>query len=104
MAIDAEHATVDVVGIVSSVQDAYNRLGTTICIPGSPAIIRPWSCSAIKLRREQMPLCGLSGELSDVKEDHLLLMSLGGHPTDPKDSLVRKGRAESKEGRRAGIT
>ena len=60
-------------------------IGRTICISGYSASIRPpvEYTSALKVR--QMAEYGFGGSPHDYEEDHFIPLSLGGHPTDPRN-------------------
>lgn len=60
-------------------------IGSTICVRGWTATIRPPSEYTTRLKLEHMRAYGLVGETGDFQEDHLISLSLGGHPTDPRN-------------------
>ena len=60
-------------------------IGSTICVHGWTRTIRPPSSYTSRLKVEQMAAYGLGGSPSDYQEDHLISLSLGGHPTDPRN-------------------
>jgi hypothetical protein len=60
-------------------------IGSTICVRGWTKTIRPPSDYAARLKVEHLRTYGLSGELGDFQEDHLISLELGGHPTDPRN-------------------
>jgi len=60
-------------------------IDSTICVHGWTRTIRPPSNYTSRLKAEQMAAYGLAGSPSDYQEDHLISLSLGGHPTDPRN-------------------
>jgi hypothetical protein len=60
-------------------------IGTTICVKGWTATVRPPVNYTDRLKEEQMPAYGESGPPSGYQEDHLISLELGGNPTDPKN-------------------
>jgi hypothetical protein len=61
------------------------NIHSTICVKGWTSTIRPPSSYTNDLKRKQMREYGVGGSLSDYQEDHLISLSLGGHPTDPRN-------------------
>lgn len=61
------------------------NIHATICMRGWTKTIRPPSSYTNELKRKQMREYGVGGSLSDYQEDHLISLSLGGHPTDPRN-------------------
>jgi hypothetical protein len=60
-------------------------LATTVCVPGYSKRIRPPASYTGELKRRQIREWGLPGGPGDYQEDHLISLSLGGHPTDPRN-------------------
>jgi hypothetical protein len=60
-------------------------IGETICRRGWTRTIRPPSDYTTALKRQQLGEYGLTGDLSDYQEDHLISLELGGDPTDPRN-------------------
>lgn len=60
-------------------------IGTTICVRGWTATIRPPQSYTSRLKRAQMAAQHLRGPASSYEEDHLISLELGGHPTDPNN-------------------
>ena len=60
-------------------------INDTICVRGWTRTIRPPTSYTNDLKRKQMREYGVGGSLSDYQEDHLISLSLGGHPTDPRN-------------------
>jgi hypothetical protein len=58
---------------------------STICVKGWTSTIRPPTSYTNELKRRQLREYGVSGPLSNFQEDHLISLSLGGHPTDPRN-------------------
>jgi hypothetical protein len=61
------------------------NIHATICVRGWTKTIRPPTSYTNELKRKQMREYGVGGELGDFQEDHLISLSLGGHPTDPRN-------------------
>ncbi len=61
------------------------NIHSTICIRGWTRTIRPPTSYTNDLKAKQMREYGVGGSLSDYQEDHLISLSLGGHPTDPRN-------------------
>ncbi len=60
-------------------------LATTVCRSGYSRTIRPPSEYTDALKRRQIREWRLPGGPRDYQEDHLISLSLGGHPTDPRN-------------------
>jgi hypothetical protein len=59
-------------------------IGTTICVSGWTATIRPLSSYTTALKRTQIVAYGYAdANLADYEEDHLISLELGGAPRDP---------------------
>lgn len=59
-------------------------MGQTICVPGWSAMIRPPAAYTSRLKRRQLNAHYQGGTHPvDYEEDHLVPLSLGGHPKDP---------------------
>jgi hypothetical protein len=61
------------------------NIHATICVRGWTRTIRPPTSYTNELKRKQMREYGVGGSMSDYQEDHLISLSLGGHPTDPRN-------------------
>lgn len=62
------------------------NISQTICISGYTATIRPPVAYTNNLKKLQIREYGYSDtNLSDYEEDHLIALSIGGSPTDPKN-------------------
>jgi hypothetical protein len=59
--------------------------GTTVCVPGWTATIRPPSTYTSDLKAKQLRVYGFPGSPRDYQEDHLVSLGLGGNPTDPRN-------------------
>ena len=64
-------------------------IGSTICVRGWTATVRPPTGYTNALKLEQMPEYGETGAPSGYQEDHLISLELGGNPTDPSQPLAR---------------
>jgi hypothetical protein len=60
-------------------------LATTVCVPGYSKRIRPPASYTGDLKRHQIREWELPGGPEDYQEDHLISLSLGGDPTDPRN-------------------
>ena len=60
-------------------------IGSTICVRGWTATVRPPASYTAALKLKQMPLYGETGPASAYQEDHLISLELGGSPTDPRN-------------------
>jgi hypothetical protein len=58
-------------------------IGSTICVRGWTATVRPPSSYTSQLKLRQMPQYDETGPPSAYQEDHLISLELGGNPTDP---------------------
>jgi hypothetical protein len=61
------------------------NIDATICVRGWTRTIRPPTSYTNELKKRQMREYGVGGSMSDYQEDHLISLSLGGHPTDPRN-------------------
>ncbi|MEW1950668.1 hypothetical protein AB0280_15565 [Pseudarthrobacter sp902506025] len=57
----------------------------TICVSGWSSSIRPVTSYTNALKLQQMKEYGFTDSPSKYEQDHLVSISLGGHPTDPKN-------------------
>jgi hypothetical protein len=60
-------------------------IGSTICVHGWTATIRPPVEITSELKLRQMRAYGEIGPPSAYQEDHLISLELGGDPTDPRN-------------------
>jgi hypothetical protein len=61
-------------------------IGSTICVPGWTARVRPPTSYTNPLKTQQIGEYGYSDtNLADYEEDHLIPLGLGGAPRDPKN-------------------
>lgn len=61
-------------------------IGSTICVSGWTATVRPPSSYTTALKREQIAAYGYTDtSLADYEEDHLIPLELGGAPSDPRN-------------------
>ena len=58
-------------------------IGSTICVPGWTATVRPPEAYTDALKRRQMAERHLPGSPADYEEDHLVPLELGGATRDP---------------------
>jgi hypothetical protein len=69
-----------------------DTIATTICRPGWTATIRPPTSYTNDLKRRQIDQYGyLDHALGDYEEDHLVPLSVGGNPTDPRNLWPEPG-------------
>ncbi|GDY32217.1 hypothetical protein [Gandjariella thermophila] len=72
-------------------QDTINH---TICVSGWTSTVRPPASYTTSLKEQQKPLYGEAGvPNSELEEDHLVPLELGGAPRDPRN-LWPEPRAE----------
>jgi hypothetical protein len=62
-----------------------STIGSTICVRGWTATIRPSTSYTSDLKLEQLAEYGFAGTAAGYQEDHLISLELGGHPTDPRN-------------------
>lgn len=62
-----------------------NNIASTICVRGWTKTVRPPTGYTTELKRRQLAEYGLTGNLDDFQEDHLISLELGGDPTDPRN-------------------
>lgn len=68
------------------------------CTVGYAQTVRPASSYTTKLKRLQMKQAGLGGDLASFEEDHVIPLSLCGHPRDPRNLLPERwDRARAKD-------
>jgi hypothetical protein len=97
-AVTASASTVSTCTIVAGKADssctpgAFNpdvtqsTIGSTICVSGWTATVRPPSSYTTNLKNQQKPLYGeASIPNSELEEDHLVPLELGGAPRDPNN-------------------
>lgn len=60
-------------------------IGSTVCVHGWTATVRPPTEYTNELKLEQMRQYGETGPPSGYQEDHLISLELGGDPTDPRN-------------------
>jgi hypothetical protein len=71
------------------------NIGSTVCVSGWTATVRPPPEYTDALKRKQMREYGETGGPSDYQEDHLISLELGGDPRDPRNLWPEpRGRAE----------
>lgn len=64
---------------------AQENISDTICVTGWTATVRPSSDYTNAVKRRQMWDYGYPGPASRYQEDHIIALSAGGHPTDPRN-------------------
>jgi hypothetical protein len=62
-----------------------DNIHSTVCVPGWTDKVQPAADYAAALKLRQMRDFGETGSPQNYKEDHLIPLSLGGAPTDPKN-------------------
>lgn len=62
-----------------------DNIHSTVCVPGWTNKVQPAADYAAALKLRQMRDFGEAGSPQNYKEDHLIPLSLGGAPTDPKN-------------------
>ena len=61
-------------------------IGTTICLPGWTATIRPPASYTTRLKTQQIVAYGYADtRTADYEEDHLISLEIGGAPRDPRN-------------------
>ncbi|MDH6123731.1 hypothetical protein [Kitasatospora sp. GP82] len=80
-------------------------IGSTICVPGYTATVRPPTSYTNALKIKQIAQYGYSDiNTADYEEDHLIALELGGNPTSPQNLwpepryAVGGGTAAGKDG------
>lgn len=80
-----------------------DTIGSTICVSGYTATVRPPATYTNALKIDQMRAYGMTNLTpQDVEEDHLIPLELGGSPRDPRNLWPEPrrsvgGRAEDKD-------
>jgi hypothetical protein len=78
-------------------------IGSTICVPGWTATIRPPSSYTTALKVEQITEYGYADtSTGSYEEDHLISLELGGAPTDPMNLWPEPYSASLLDGRPVG--
>jgi hypothetical protein len=78
-------------------------IGSTICVSGWTATIRPPSSYTSPLKVEQIAEYGYTDtSTADYEEDHLIPLELGGAPADPRNLWPEPDTATLPDGRDAG--
>jgi hypothetical protein len=85
-------------GVVDPAVTAAN-LSSTICRGGWSKQVRPPASYTDDLKRGQLQAYGLTGPLSQYEEDHLIPISLGGSPTDPRNLWPEPGASPNPKDR-----
>jgi hypothetical protein len=75
-------------------------IGSTICVSGWTATIRPPSSYTTNLKKQQIVEYGYTDtSTADYEEDHLISLELGGAPTDPRNLWPEPYTAGLSDGR-----
>lgn len=91
LALRLHHRTAPSAGVLPRVPGVLNpdvtqaTIGSTICVHGWTATVRPPVEYTNDLKAKQMREYGETGSPSDYQEDHLISLELGGDPTDPRN-------------------
>src|SRR5439155_13019898 len=72
-------------------------IGSTICVRGWTATVRPPTSYTSDLKLKQLVEYGFPGTGDEYQEDHLISLELGGHPTDARN-LWPERRPRADEG------
>ena len=70
------------------------NIGQTICVPGWTKTIRPPTSYTNKLKYRQMQDGALPLSARDYELDHLIPLSIGGHPTSPDNLWPQPWKGE----------
>jgi competence protein ComEC len=77
-----------------------DTIATTICRPGWTATVRPPTSYTNDLKRRQIDRYGyLDDALGDYEEDHLVPLSVGGSPSDPRNLWPEPGASPNAKDR-----
>ncbi|HKF32814.1 MAG TPA: ComEC/Rec2 family competence protein, partial [Jatrophihabitantaceae bacterium] len=77
-----------------------DTIATTICRPGWTATVRPPTSYTNDLKRRQIDQYGyLDHALGDYEEDHLVPLSVGGSPSDPRNLWPEPGASPNTKDR-----
>lgn len=60
-------------------------INETICVSGWTDTVRPPTTYTNKMKAVSMQQYGITGNMSDYEFDHLVPLSSGGHPSDPRN-------------------
>jgi hypothetical protein len=72
-----------------------SNIRSTVCVKGWTKTIRPPAYYTNKLKRRQIQEYGLHDtNPKDYEEDHLIPLSVGGHPTDPRNLWPQSRKSE----------
>jgi len=66
-------------------------ISSTICVRGWTSTVRPPSSWTGSLKVDQMAAWGITGNRSNIEEDHLISLELGGAPKDSRNLWPEKG-------------
>ena len=60
-------------------------INKTICVPGWTATVRPPASYTNKIKRALVAETAAADAMEDYELDHVIPLSVGGHPTDPRN-------------------
>ena len=81
-------------GVINS-DITQENIRTTICVKGWTKSIRPPASYTNRLKKQQIRQYGYEDRNpKDYEEDHLIPLSVGGNPTDPKNLWPEPRRSE----------
>jgi hypothetical protein len=67
-------------------QITQDNIDTTVCVPGYTQTVRPPESYTTQLKRQQIRQYGYADrKLRSYEEDHLIALSIGGAPRDPRN-------------------
>ncbi len=75
----------------TSPQVTQANISATICRPGWAASVRPPESVTEPLKRASMTAYGDTGPVSSYENDHLVALSSGGSPSDPRNQWAEPG-------------
>lgn len=71
------------------------NVGSTVCVKGWTKTVRPPMYYTNRLKKEQIRQYGYANtDPRDYEEDHLVPLSVGGHPTDPRNLWPEPRKSE----------
>jgi hypothetical protein len=72
-----------------------DNIGSTVCVKGWTKTVRPPASYTNKLKKKQIRQYGYQDRNpKDYEEDHLIPLSVGGNPTDPKNLWPEPRKSE----------
>lgn len=85
-------------GVIDPAVTADN-VGSTICVRGYTATVRPPASYTSAIKRQQMSDYGFTDAINLHEEDHLISLELGGSPRDPANLWPEPGVSPNKKDR-----